>query len=168
MWVHPKGVETTGALDLGGASTQISFAVGEEVELNTSDVMKVSLYGYVYTLYTRSFQCYGRNEAEKRFLATLLQVAEWGGWGAAGVLSGGSAEGRVPCLPGSALSTPFRRWMQTTPFSGLLVGVQARSLTHSLSVLYLNQKSREIQSSRCFINDSGPRLPLWTQAVLNQ
>ncbi|XP_039693319.1 ectonucleoside triphosphate diphosphohydrolase 3 [Pteropus medius] len=73
MWVHPKGVETTGALDLGGASTQISFAVGEEVELNTSDVMKVSLYGYVYTLYTRSFQCYGRNEAEKRFLATLLQ-----------------------------------------------------------------------------------------------
>ncbi|ELK10101.1 Ectonucleoside triphosphate diphosphohydrolase 3 [Pteropus alecto] len=74
MWVHPKGVETTGALDLGGASTQISFAVGEEVELNTSDVMKVSLYGYVYTLYTRSFQCYGRNEAEKRFLATLLQA----------------------------------------------------------------------------------------------
>ncbi|XP_066207579.1 ectonucleoside triphosphate diphosphohydrolase 3 [Saccopteryx leptura] len=75
MWVHPNGVETTGALDLGGASTQISFAVGEKVELNTSDIMKVSLYGYVYTLYTRSFQCYGRNEAEKRFLAILLQNA---------------------------------------------------------------------------------------------
>ncbi|XP_059520450.1 ectonucleoside triphosphate diphosphohydrolase 3 [Myotis daubentonii] len=73
MWVHPNGVETTGALDLGGASTQISFAVGEKVELNTSDIIKVSLYGYVYTLYTRSFQCYGRNEAEKRFLAMLLQ-----------------------------------------------------------------------------------------------
>uniref|UniRef100_A0A8D0VSW3 Ectonucleoside triphosphate diphosphohydrolase 3 n=1 Tax=Sus scrofa TaxID=9823 RepID=A0A8D0VSW3_PIG len=73
MWVHPNGVETTGALDLGGASTQISFATEEKVGLNTSDIMKVSLYGYEYTLYTHSFQCYGRNEAEKRFLA-LLQL----------------------------------------------------------------------------------------------
>lgn len=78
MWVHPNGVETTGALDLGGASTQISFSTGEKVGLNTSDIMKVSLYGYVYTVYTHSFQCYGRNEAEKRFLAILLQVPELG------------------------------------------------------------------------------------------
>jgi apyrase len=77
MWVHPHGVETTGALDLGGASTQISF-VAEEVGLNTSDVVQVSLYGYTYTLYTHSFQCYGRNEAEKKFLAMLLQVPELG------------------------------------------------------------------------------------------
>ena len=76
MWVHPSGKETTGALDLGGASTQISFAAEEKVGLNTSDIMKVTLYGYEYTLYTHSFQCYGRNEAEKRFLATLLQVPE--------------------------------------------------------------------------------------------
>ncbi|XP_044893759.1 ectonucleoside triphosphate diphosphohydrolase 3 isoform X2 [Felis catus] len=73
MWVHPNGVETTGALDLGGASTQISFAAGDKVGLNSSHIMKVSLYGYVYSLYTHSFQCYGRNEAEKRFLAILLQ-----------------------------------------------------------------------------------------------
>ncbi|XP_006042642.2 ectonucleoside triphosphate diphosphohydrolase 3 [Bubalus bubalis] len=73
MWMHPSGKETTGALDLGGASTQISFAAEEKVGLNTSDIMKVTLYGYEYTLYTHSFQCYGRNEAEKRFLATLLQ-----------------------------------------------------------------------------------------------
>ncbi|XP_011532568.1 ectonucleoside triphosphate diphosphohydrolase 3 isoform X1 [Homo sapiens] len=73
MWVHPHGVETTGALDLGGASTQISFVAGEKMDLNTSDIMQVSLYGYVYTLYTHSFQCYGRNEAEKKFLAMLLQ-----------------------------------------------------------------------------------------------
>lgn len=78
MWAHPSGVETTGALDLGGASTQIAFAVGEKVEQNSSDVTKVSLYGYVYTLYTRSFQCYGRNEAEKRFLALLLQNSTTG------------------------------------------------------------------------------------------
>ncbi|XP_008592127.1 PREDICTED: ectonucleoside triphosphate diphosphohydrolase 3, partial [Galeopterus variegatus] len=73
MWVHPHGVETTGALDLGGASTQISFVAGEKVGLNTSDIVQVSLYGYMYTLYTHSFQCYGRNEAEKRFLAMLFQ-----------------------------------------------------------------------------------------------
>ncbi|XP_006893061.1 PREDICTED: ectonucleoside triphosphate diphosphohydrolase 3 [Elephantulus edwardii] len=73
MWVHPHGVETTGALDLGGASTQISFAVDEKAGLNTSDIVQVSLYGYEYTLYTHSFQCFGRNEAEKRFLALLLQ-----------------------------------------------------------------------------------------------
>nr|XP_044992616.1 ectonucleoside triphosphate diphosphohydrolase 3 [Jaculus jaculus] len=72
-WVHPRGVETTGALDLGGASTQISFVAGEKAGLNDSDIVEVTLYGYGYTLYTHSFQCYGRNEAEKKFLAALLQ-----------------------------------------------------------------------------------------------
>ncbi|KAK2504545.1 hypothetical protein MC885_018033, partial [Smutsia gigantea] len=72
MWVHPDGIETTGALDLGGASTQIYFMAGEKVGLNTSDIMKVSLYGYVYKLYTHIFQCYCQNEAGK-FLAILLQ-----------------------------------------------------------------------------------------------
>ncbi|XP_060241034.1 ectonucleoside triphosphate diphosphohydrolase 3 isoform X2 [Meriones unguiculatus] len=74
-WVHPHGVDTTGALDLGGASTQISFVAGGKMERNASDTVQVSLYGYTYTLYTHSFQCYGRNEAEKRFLALLLQSA---------------------------------------------------------------------------------------------
>ncbi|CAO2633175.1 Ectonucleoside triphosphate diphosphohydrolase 3, partial [Lemmus lemmus] len=74
MWVHPHGVDTTGALDLGGASTQISFVSGEKMEPNASDTVQVSLYGYTYTLYTHSFQCYGRNEAEKKFLAMLLQT----------------------------------------------------------------------------------------------
>ncbi|XP_006155447.1 ectonucleoside triphosphate diphosphohydrolase 3 [Tupaia chinensis] len=73
MWVHPHGVETVGALDLGGASTQISFVAEGEVEPNSSDSVQVSLYGYKYSLYTHSYQCYGRNEAEKRFLAVLLQ-----------------------------------------------------------------------------------------------
>lgn len=79
MWVHPHGVDTTGALDLGGASTQISFVSEEKMEPNASDTVQVSLYGYTYTLYTHSFQCYGRNEAEKKFLAMLLQVPGWEG-----------------------------------------------------------------------------------------
>nr|XP_008258486.1 ectonucleoside triphosphate diphosphohydrolase 3 isoform X2 [Oryctolagus cuniculus] len=77
MWVHPYGVETTGALDLGGASTQIAFVPGERVRMKTNDTVQVSLYGYTYTLYTHSFQCYGRNEAEKRFLAMLLQNSSY-------------------------------------------------------------------------------------------
>ncbi|KAM8978052.1 ectonucleoside triphosphate diphosphohydrolase 3 isoform X1 [Sarcophilus harrisii] len=72
-WSHPHGVETTGALDLGGASTQISFAPQEEAGLRANSTVQVSLYGYDYTLYTHSFQCYGRDEAEKRFLARLFQ-----------------------------------------------------------------------------------------------
>ncbi|KGL88785.1 Ectonucleoside triphosphate diphosphohydrolase 3, partial [Charadrius vociferus] len=72
-WVHPYGKETMGALDLGGASTQISF-IPEDSQENFNSILKVNLYGYNYNVYTRSFQCYGRDEAEKRLLALLLQV----------------------------------------------------------------------------------------------
>uniref|UniRef100_A0A0P6J200 Ectonucleoside triphosphate diphosphohydrolase 3 n=1 Tax=Heterocephalus glaber TaxID=10181 RepID=A0A0P6J200_HETGA len=78
MWVHPHGAGTSGALDLGGASTQIAFVAGDAGMLNTSDAVQVTLYGYTYTLYTHSFLCYGQNEAQKRFLASLLQNSSSG------------------------------------------------------------------------------------------
>lgn len=62
-----------GALDLGGASTQISF-IPEVSQENFNSTLQVKLYGYNYNVYTHSFQCYGRDEAEKRLLALLLQV----------------------------------------------------------------------------------------------
>ncbi|XP_051574070.1 ectonucleoside triphosphate diphosphohydrolase 3-like isoform X1 [Myxocyprinus asiaticus] len=68
-WVHPHGARTVGSLDLGGASTQIAFAVTDDVR--GEDIIKVSLYGYEYNIYTHSFLCYGKNEAEKRVLAKL-------------------------------------------------------------------------------------------------
>ncbi|XP_053570244.1 ectonucleoside triphosphate diphosphohydrolase 3 [Bombina bombina] len=71
-WVRPEGAETTGALDLGGASTQISF-IPEMSEQNVNNTVEVTLYGYQYNVYTHSFQCYGRDEAEKRLLAALVQ-----------------------------------------------------------------------------------------------
>ncbi|XP_068090579.1 ectonucleoside triphosphate diphosphohydrolase 3 [Hyperolius riggenbachi] len=71
-WVHPDGAETTGALDLGGASTQISF-IPEKSEQNPNNTMEVTLYGYKYNVYTHSFQCYGRDESEKRLLASIAQ-----------------------------------------------------------------------------------------------
>ncbi|XP_063778401.1 ectonucleoside triphosphate diphosphohydrolase 3 isoform X2 [Pseudophryne corroboree] len=73
MWVHPDGAETTGALDLGGASTQISF-IPEKSDQNPNSTVEVTLYGYKYNVYTHSFQCYGRDESEKRLLASLAQA----------------------------------------------------------------------------------------------
>ncbi|XP_051574071.1 ectonucleoside triphosphate diphosphohydrolase 3-like isoform X2 [Myxocyprinus asiaticus] len=71
-WVHPHGARTVGSLDLGGASTQIAFAVTDDVR--GEDIIKVSLYGYEYNIYTHSFLCYGKNEAEKRVLAKLSKA----------------------------------------------------------------------------------------------
>ncbi|XP_062980779.1 ectonucleoside triphosphate diphosphohydrolase 3 isoform X2 [Elgaria multicarinata webbii] len=71
-WVHPHGAETTGALDLGGASTQISF-IPEQSAKTSNSTRQVQLYGYPYSVYTHSFQCYGRDEAEKKLLASILQ-----------------------------------------------------------------------------------------------
>lgn len=71
-WLNP-GRPTVGALDLGGASTQITFFSQEEVEdLETS--MTLRLYGQNYTLYTHSYLCYGKAEALRRLLAHLLTV----------------------------------------------------------------------------------------------
>uniref|UniRef100_A0A8C9UYK1 Ectonucleoside triphosphate diphosphohydrolase 3 n=1 Tax=Scleropages formosus TaxID=113540 RepID=A0A8C9UYK1_SCLFO len=76
-WVRPGGAETVGSLDLGGASTQIAFSVpSEEVpgDPRPDGFVEVWLYGYEYNVYTHSFTCYGKDEAEKKVLASLVQV----------------------------------------------------------------------------------------------
>ncbi|XP_017265520.1 ectonucleoside triphosphate diphosphohydrolase 3 [Kryptolebias marmoratus] len=70
-YVHPHSSETVGSMDLGGASTQIAFQVQES--RNGADYLKVKLYGYPYTVYTHSFLCYGKNEADKRILDKIIQ-----------------------------------------------------------------------------------------------
>ncbi|XP_029312535.1 ectonucleoside triphosphate diphosphohydrolase 1 isoform X2 [Cottoperca gobio] len=71
-----QGLETTGALDLGGASTQISFVSnnydGSESPRNS---VTFRLYGNDYNLYTHSFLCYGKDQALKM---TLAQMAKEG------------------------------------------------------------------------------------------
>lgn len=59
-----QGVETRGALDLGGASTQISF-VSDNYDGSESPSNSVTfrLYGNDYNLYTHSFLCYGKDQA---------------------------------------------------------------------------------------------------------
>lgn len=85
-WLNP-GKGTIGALDLGGASTQITFQT--DVQTESSDTsMNLKLYGQNYQLYTHSFLCYGQDQFLRRLLAHLITTQ--------GVSSG---EVSHPCYP---------------------------------------------------------------------
>lgn len=86
-WEHPQDTEVLGALDLGGASTQITFQPGVALEDRNTSVF-FRLYGTNYSLYSQSYLCYGQSQALKMLLAALHQVL-----GAQGLLS------HVPLLP---------------------------------------------------------------------
>lgn len=79
-WEHPQDTEVLGALDLGGASTQITFQPGVPVEDRNTSVF-FRLYGTNYSLYSHSYLCYGQSQVLKRLLAALHQVPR--GMGAA-------------------------------------------------------------------------------------
>ncbi|XP_040885248.1 ectonucleoside triphosphate diphosphohydrolase 1 isoform X2 [Toxotes jaculatrix] len=65
-----QGLETTGALDLGGASTQISFVSDNyDGSESPSNAVTFRLYGNDYNLYTHSFLCYGKDQALRMTLA---------------------------------------------------------------------------------------------------
>lgn len=69
-----QGLETTGALDLGGASTQISF-ISDSFDGSESPSNSVTfrLYGNDYNLYTHSFLCYGKDQVLRLALAHQTQ-----------------------------------------------------------------------------------------------
>ncbi|XP_041792846.1 ectonucleoside triphosphate diphosphohydrolase 2-like [Chelmon rostratus] len=69
-WLNP-GRDTIGALDLGGASTQITFETSDKVE-DENNVMELKLYGHTYRLYTQSFLCYGQDQFLRKLLAHLI------------------------------------------------------------------------------------------------
>ncbi|NWR39152.1 ENTP8 diphosphohydrolase, partial [Tachuris rubrigastra] len=71
-WEHPEDTEVLGALDLGGASTQITFQPGVPVEDRNTSVF-FRLYGTNYSLYSHSYLCYGQTQALKMLLAALHQ-----------------------------------------------------------------------------------------------
>ncbi|NXK80386.1 ENTP8 diphosphohydrolase, partial [Amazona guildingii] len=78
-WVRPEAASIFGALDLGGASTQISF-MPEGSVANWKEGSKFTLYGYDYSIYTHSYLCYGQNEMLKRLAKELIAVrGELGG-----------------------------------------------------------------------------------------
>ncbi|XP_053269340.1 ectonucleoside triphosphate diphosphohydrolase 1 isoform X2 [Pleuronectes platessa] len=65
-----QNLQTRGALDLGGASTQISF-VSDNFDGSDSpdNAVAFRLYGNDYNLYTHSFLCYGKDQALRKTLA---------------------------------------------------------------------------------------------------
>ncbi|XP_031156736.1 ectonucleoside triphosphate diphosphohydrolase 2-like isoform X1 [Sander lucioperca] len=71
-WLNP-GRATIGALDLGGASTQIAFETSEKVE-NKDNAMELKLYGQTYRIYTQSFLCYGQDQFLRKLLAHLIKT----------------------------------------------------------------------------------------------
>ncbi|NXL91788.1 ENTP8 diphosphohydrolase, partial [Alectura lathami] len=72
-WLHPEAANIFGALDLGGASTQISF-VPRGSAVNWNKTSRFMLYGYNYNIYTHSYLCYGQNEMLKRLAKELIVV----------------------------------------------------------------------------------------------
>ncbi|KFQ80507.1 Ectonucleoside triphosphate diphosphohydrolase 8, partial [Phaethon lepturus] len=97
-WVHPEAANIFGALDLGGASTQISF-MPEGPVINWNKTSKFMLYGYNYNIYTHSYLCYGQNEMLKRLAKELIAVrGELGGERCAGSL-------KLVCLHGRGNET---------------------------------------------------------------
>uniref|UniRef100_A0A8C5TV21 Ectonucleoside triphosphate diphosphohydrolase 8 n=1 Tax=Malurus cyaneus samueli TaxID=2593467 RepID=A0A8C5TV21_9PASS len=85
IWEHPQDTEILGALDLGGASTQITFQPGVAVEDRNTSVF-FRLYGTNYSLYSHSYLCYGQSQALKMLLAALHQASR-------------SAQFSHPCYP---------------------------------------------------------------------
>ncbi|NXQ46520.1 ENTP8 diphosphohydrolase, partial [Catharus fuscescens] len=72
-WLHPETANIFGALDLGGASTQITF-MPEDSVLGQNEGSEFTLYGYSYNIYTHSYLCYGQNEMLKRLAKELIVV----------------------------------------------------------------------------------------------
>lgn len=60
---------------MGGASTQITYVPEHANSLHFGYNATVSLYGTEYSVYTHSYQCYGLNEANRRYLAQLVMVS---------------------------------------------------------------------------------------------
>ncbi|XP_030107964.1 ectonucleoside triphosphate diphosphohydrolase 8 isoform X4 [Mus musculus] len=78
QWILPEEGMLVGALDLGGASTQISF-VPQGPILDQSTQVTFRLYGANYSVYTHSYLCFGRDQILNRLLAKLAQdrAARW-------------------------------------------------------------------------------------------
>ena len=67
--------DTLGALDMGGASTQITFYSSQHETIPAEYKEDLQLYGKNFSVYTHSYLCYGINEAVRRYQAHLVKVS---------------------------------------------------------------------------------------------
>ncbi|XP_029058564.1 ectonucleoside triphosphate diphosphohydrolase 8 isoform X4 [Monodon monoceros] len=71
-WIQPLEGTLVGALDMGGASTQITFVPGGPI-LDTTTQATFRLYGTEHSVYTHSYLCFGHDQMLNRLLAGLVQ-----------------------------------------------------------------------------------------------
>ncbi|XP_054583378.1 ectonucleoside triphosphate diphosphohydrolase 8 isoform X1 [Eptesicus fuscus] len=71
-WIRPPEGTLVGALDMGGASTQITFVPGGPIR-DESTQASFRLYGFEHRVYTHSYLCFGRDQMLSRLLARLVQ-----------------------------------------------------------------------------------------------
>ncbi|KAM8803459.1 ectonucleoside triphosphate diphosphohydrolase 8 isoform 2-T2 [Rhynchonycteris naso] len=71
-WIRPPEGTLVGALDMGGASTQITFVPRGPI-LDKSTQATFRLYGFEHSVYTHSYLCFGREQMLNRLLAQLVQ-----------------------------------------------------------------------------------------------
>ncbi|XP_077918202.1 ectonucleoside triphosphate diphosphohydrolase 8 isoform X2 [Halichoerus grypus] len=71
-WIRPLEGTLVGALDMGGASTQITFVPGGPI-LDKSTQATFRLYGSEHRVYTHSYLCFGRDQMLTRLLARLME-----------------------------------------------------------------------------------------------
>ena len=57
---------------MGGASTQISYAIPEEKAKGNADVTNITLYGQTHNVLSQSNLCFGRDQANARYRSLLL------------------------------------------------------------------------------------------------
>ncbi|OWK10411.1 ENTPD8, partial [Cervus elaphus hippelaphus] len=73
-WIQPLEETLVGSLDMGGASTQITFVPGGPI-LDKTTQATFRLYGADHTVYTHSYLCFGRDQALSRLLVELVQAS---------------------------------------------------------------------------------------------
>ncbi|GFS71363.1 ectonucleoside triphosphate diphosphohydrolase 8 [Trichonephila clavipes] len=69
--VDPWVPTTYGALDMGGASMQISYALPEKDDPSV-ETSGLKLYGQTHNIFSHSNLCFGRDEAERRYRYLLI------------------------------------------------------------------------------------------------
>ncbi|XP_051788267.1 ectonucleoside triphosphate diphosphohydrolase 8-like isoform X2 [Erpetoichthys calabaricus] len=72
-WKLPTSAKTLGAMDLGGASTQLTFTPAVPIKDKNYE-SNFTLYGNKYNVYTHSYLCYGKEQAMKKVQANLIQA----------------------------------------------------------------------------------------------
>ncbi|XP_063073001.1 ectonucleoside triphosphate diphosphohydrolase 1 isoform X2 [Engraulis encrasicolus] len=112
-----RAARTMGALDLGGASTQITFVSKESIE-SPGNSMAFRLYGNDYQVYTHSFLCYGKDQVLKLALEKKLQSA--------------NASLEDPCFhPGYTETKPFTRVFDSPCVQDVSEEVKSKTFTHT-------------------------------------